>query len=428
MSVNMWTDELLAKLKNTGDDLADNTIKKIFENHEIEEANKFIVEMIKQEDIDLGGGYFMDVAEELHYYFEESGKPPEWANQERIKNAEKLFQKHGMIAFSLLGCASLPELYACGKGGTQVLGMTLELEAHIARRIFETAQWLVAVMHEGGLDPKRGNRTAGEGIRRTQKVRLMHAAVRYLILKDVSEEERLKPPRHFGDVLLKYKWGKRPGVENDSEEWGVPIGQEYMGATLQTFSYVIIRGLRQFGIEVTDQEANDFIHAWNVVGHYMGVDPIFLRNVNNMDEAKLLYDAVMRRNRSTTPFEKQEGVALTTALMNFLAGMIRRNAPLGKLLPTKLIPRLLTEELVGHDTAELLGVKLSFFQHLQLVPFKVQMWFMGLFSNITSTHQLAKWKFRLLAKALNNMPRGPHRQPFLIPDELMGAWKLEADK
>lgn len=422
MSVNMWTDELLAKLKNSGDELADKTVEHIFKNHEIEEANKFIVEMIKQEEIDFSHG-FADIEEALTTYFEESGKPPEWANQERIINAEKLFEKHGMIAFSLLGCASLPELYTCGKGGTQVLGMTLELESHIPRRIFETAQWLMAVMHEGGLDNDRGIR--GLGIKRTQYVRLMHAAVRYMILQDVEEDRKSEKSRHFGDVLLKYKWGKRPGVENDDSDWGTPIGQEYLGATLQTFSYVIIRGLREFGIEITDQEADDFIHAWNVVGHYMGVDPIFLRNVNNMHEAKLLYDAVMTRNRSTSDFEKQEGVALTNALMNFLSGMVRDNAPFGKILPTTLIPRLLTEELVGHDTAELLGVKLSLFQHILLIPFKLQMWVMGLFSNVTSRHQLAHWKFRIMAKALNDMPRGKHRPPFKIPGQLMGAWKLE---
>jgi hypothetical protein len=424
----MWTDELLEKLKNTGDELADETIKKIFDTHEIEEANKFIVEMIRQEEIDLGSGFALDVADTLQYYFEESGKPPAWADMDRIKNAEKLFQKHGMIAFSLLGCASLPELYTCGKGGTQVLGMTLELEDHIARRIYETAQWLIAVMHKGGLDNDRGTRSAGEGIRRTQKVRLMHAAVRFMILKDVDDEERQKPPRHFGDVLLKYKWNDQPSMGNNKTNWGVPIGQEYLGATLQTFSYVIIRGLRDFGIEISEKEANDFIHAWNVIGHYMGVDPIFLRNVNNMEEAKLLYDAVMTRNRSTTPFEKAEGVALTNALMNFLAKMMRDNAPFGKLLPTKLIPRLLTEELVGHDTVKLLGIKLSFFQHLQLIPFKVQMWVMGLFSNMSSGHQLAHWKFRILAKALNDMPRGPHRPPFMIPETLMGDWKLKTNQ
>ena len=98
MSVNMWTDELLEKLRHTGAELADETIRKIFENHELEEANNFIIELIRQEEIDLGSGFAMDVADTLQHYFHESGKPPEWADMDRIKNAEKLFQKHGMIA------------------------------------------------------------------------------------------------------------------------------------------------------------------------------------------------------------------------------------------------------------------------------------------------------------------------------------------
>jgi len=426
MSVNMWTNELLDKLRHKGDELADETVKVIFEDRDVEEANRFLVEMIKEEDIDLDKYRTLlpDVHVALERFFQESGKSPEWADQERIKNAEKLFKKHGMIAFSLLGCASLPELYTCGKGGTQVLSMTLELEDHIARRIYETSQWLLGVMAEGGLDYNRGLR--GAGIKRTQKVRLMHAAVRYLILKDVSEEERQKPPRHFGDVLLKYKWGTRPGLQQDeSENWGVPIGQEYKGATLQTFSYVIIRGLRQFGIEVSDEEANDFIHAWNVVGHHMGVDPVFLRNVNNMEEAKLLYDAVMQRNRSTTDVEKKDGIALTNALMNFLAGMIRSQKVLGRLLPAQRIPRLLTQEIVGKDTAELLGIRLGAFDYFLLAPFRLQMWLMGLFSETTSMGYLANWKFRVMVNELNEMPRGPHRPPFQIPDDLKGAWQIK---
>lgn len=417
MSTNLWTDDLLNQLRRQGDPLADDTVKVIFQEKDVEEANKFMVQMIRDDEIKFDKFRSLDgkVRDSLRHYLEESGKTPDWADKDRIKNAEKLFHGYGMIAFSLLGCASLPELYTCGKGGTQVLGMTLELEDHIARRIYETAQMIIGVMSEGGLDYQRGSR--GLGIGRVQKVRLMHAAVRYLIMQDMGEEFRKQTPRHFGDVLLQYRWG---------EEWGVPIGQEYMGATLQTFSFVILRGLRDFGVKLPTDLENDYIHAWNVVGHHMGVDPIFLRNVTNMEEAETLYDAVMVRNRSTTPEEARDGIDLTHALMNFMSQMLRNQAPFGKIMPTTLIPRLLTQLLIGKENADLLGIRLNVWQHLLLAPFRIQMLFMGLINQeMAHIGHMADWSFKLMAQELDDMPRGPHRPPFKIPDALKAAWKLE---
>ena len=198
-----------------------------------------------------------------------------------------------------------------------------------------------------------------------------------------------------------------------------------MGATLQTFSYVIIRGMRTFDIRVPAEVENDFIHAWNVAGHHMGIDPIFLRNVTNMDEAQELYDIVMARNRSETEQEAREGIALTAALTNFMSDMIRNQGAIGRLLPSRTIPRLLMEELIGHKNAELLNIKLNPFHHLLLIPFRVQMMVMGLIDKeLSHFGRIADWKFKIMAKELNNMPRGPHRPPFQIPAELAGAWKL----
>ena len=86
-----------------------------------------------------------------------------------------MFLRYGLTSFGILACASLPECYVL-RDVAAVLGTTQRLDAHARRRIFETAMMVLAVMAEGGLAP------GGGGIRVVQKVRLMHAAVRYLIL------------------------------------------------------------------------------------------------------------------------------------------------------------------------------------------------------------------------------------------------------
>src|SRR5262245_15657081 len=71
-----------------------------------------------------------------------------------------------------LFCYGLPSCYAAAKG-VQVLALTTRLFSNPTRRVIETAQMVVDVMAPGGLAAR------GRGIRTAQKVRLMHAAVRY---------------------------------------------------------------------------------------------------------------------------------------------------------------------------------------------------------------------------------------------------------
>ena len=83
----------------------------------------------------------------------------------------------------------------------------------------------------------------GKGIRSIQKVRLMHAAVRYHVQKSGQ-------------------W---------NNDWGLPINQEDMLGTNLAFSFVILRGLRQIGCSLYFEEARAFMHLWNVIGAMLGI-------------------------------------------------------------------------------------------------------------------------------------------------------------
>jgi hypothetical protein len=89
------------------------------------------------------------------------------------RSAKEFFGVHGAAIVMAFACASLPKCYAFRKG-VQVLHLTARLQSDPIRRIGETAQLILDVMAPGGLAAE------GHGVRDTQKVRLMHAAVRQL--------------------------------------------------------------------------------------------------------------------------------------------------------------------------------------------------------------------------------------------------------
>ena len=100
---------------------------------------------------------------------------------------------------------------------------------------------VVDAMTEGSLAP------GARGISTIEKVRLMHAAIRLLILN-------------------------RPGHDWPTDQRGLPINQEDMAGTLMTFSYLAIDGLKHLGIRLNRADRESYVAAWAYVGRRMGVD------------------------------------------------------------------------------------------------------------------------------------------------------------
>ncbi len=163
-------------------------------------------------------------------------EPPD----EVVGEGQQVFLDHGPEILWLLGCYALPAAYSA-KNGVEVLAQTGFLGAETNRRLIETAFMVVDVMTDGGLGPD------AVGTQTVDRVRIMHAAIRRLIL------ERDDPP-----------W--------DSAERGLPLNQEDMAGTLMTFSTLTIDGLRKLGIRLNRHERNAYIAAWAYVGRRMGVD------------------------------------------------------------------------------------------------------------------------------------------------------------
>ncbi|MGE5717531.1 MAG: oxygenase MpaB family protein, partial [Acidobacteriota bacterium] len=247
----------------------------------------------------------------------------------------------------LLVCASLPECYVM-QNGIHVLGLTTYLKNRPGLRILETSQMVRDAMLPGGLAP------GAKGILSVQKVRLLHAAVRHLILVTATGEGH-----DMGKVYGEARW---------NPEWGHPICQEDMAYTLQTFAYVVLRGLKTMGAEVTPAQEEAFLHCWSVVGDILGIDRSLLPEPEAGDggpsrfaRAETLYHAIRARQAGRT----DDGVAITRALVEFVEKLLGKRVP--QKLPLKFLrasdlarlPRLVMRDILGPDTMKLLGVELS---------------------------------------------------------------------
>jgi len=155
------------------------------------------------------------------------------------------------------------------------------LTKFVHRRIVETAQFVLDVMAPGGLDLDKAE---ARGLRSAQKVRLLHASIRHLLLQE--------------------GW--------DSATCGKPINQEDLAGTLLSFSYLTLDGLKRLDNDFTDKEISAYMHAWNVVGYIMGVDEDML--VDTMEEAEAFWSRMAERQFRPNEY----GQRLSRALIDYL--------------------------------------------------------------------------------------------------------------
>jgi hypothetical protein len=285
------------------------------------------------------------LAEALAEYVQAAGPLPPWAQPERIARAEQLFMDHGALSVTILFCASLPECYVV-PDLAEVLQTTGQLDKRAEHRIRTTGAMIFPVMMKGGLTSPQGS-----GIAQLLKVRLIHAMVRNLILRGSPEAAVAKmraandpaaacvegicavqPSDSFSRALHVHGWNLAANA--------VPNNQEELAYTLLTFSYVFLRSLRRLGIAFTREEEQDYLHAWNVAGHYIGIRRELM--VDTMEEAEALFARMQARGRAD--WQRKAGQRdprpeLAAALVDAMKSVI----PSG---PFKAFPVLLTRRLM----------------------------------------------------------------------------------
>ena len=117
----------------------------------------------------------------IRRFMAQASAAPAWAVMASVERGQAFFNLWAAHHFSAMYLSSLPNAYAAARG-VQVLHMTARLCTDTQRRLNETAQFLMDISAPGAFAQ------GGAAIGRILHIRLMHAAVRWLIAK--------RPERH----------------------------------------------------------------------------------------------------------------------------------------------------------------------------------------------------------------------------------------
>jgi hypothetical protein len=302
-----YREAFLDGLRHAGDPSADAVIDDLARTGEIRAVGGVLRHLIDNDQ-----PVPSELPPSIAAWLEESAGLPEWVDRERLQRGCSIVVQHGPQVCVTLATASLVYCYA-GYPGVKVLNFSNRMDHDPYRRVGETAQFVLAVTNPGGMADD------GSAIRKIQKVRVLHASIRHLI----SNSRR---------------W--------DARAWGVPICQEDLLGTLMTFSHLVVVSLRKLGVRVTEQEAEDYLYLWRVVGEMLGIAPEVIPRTTA--DAEDLEEAIRRRNHQRS----DDGVTMTAALLEMHANTMPGPRFEG------LTPALL-RFLLGDETCDLVDVPRS---------------------------------------------------------------------
>jgi uncharacterized protein (DUF2236 family) len=229
-------------------------------------------------------------------------------DEARLRRGAHFFERHGLTIATLLHLMSLPQTYAAA-AGVKVLAFTSRMEQQTLRRILETGQMVFQVMDAKQLLDH------GSGRRTVQKVRLLHAAVRRLILDSGQ-------------------W---------NPEWGQPVNQEDLLGTLMSFTVTIVEGLRILQLPYDESEAEDYYYRFLAVAQLLGLQ---MEHVpKTLAEARPVAYAIARRHFRASP----EGQRLTAALREMMQHLIPGT------VFDDVVPALM-RKLLGEEVADMLAI------------------------------------------------------------------------
>ncbi len=255
---------------------------------------------------------------------------PAWADPVLLRKGVSFFEANSKNILLMLGYLSLPYCYAAANGA-KVLYSTGRIKIQTRKRLAETAQFV--------LDVCEPNSLASNGKARASafKVRMIHAAIRH--------------------SLLAGGW--------DTQSYGVPVNQEDMAGTNLSFSFIILRGLRQSQVKFSTSEALAFIHLWNVISYLLGLDESLIphtledaallerliakRNFRPSPEGTELAEALMLCLEETSPFPKGFAVHYSRFLLGSVADLLKIPVPSE---PNRLLPFIKLSNLLSWDTGD----------------------------------------------------------------------------
>ncbi len=285
MIMQNLSNNFLDEMRQVKDSLADEAIEALFKSKRSEKFREIL-----KKDWKNGESAPQRMPKKLNEFLEESAKLPEWADAKTMQLGQNLFSEYEGDIMGLLGSLSLPYCYAAADGA-RVLQISERIRKDTQKRLAETGQFVLDVLEPNAFTPE------GKGIRSIQKVRLIHAAVRY----------HIKKHGHW------------------DAKWGMPVNQEDMAGTNLAFSFIVLRGLRKVGRVVHPESAMAYQHLWNVIGHMLGLREEMIPQT--LKQAYQLTEAIEKRHMRSS----EAGQELTQALLKSYEEQIPVKLPNGYL-------------------------------------------------------------------------------------------------
>lgn len=355
--------------------------------------------------------------DELLAFFQARHQLPDlpWINHDQIVQGGEFFRERGLMTFVGLAFASLPACY-CWDTEARVLTTTgrLSQPGRIPRRIPETAQFVLDIGTRDAFEP------GGVGIAAANKIRLMHACIRYLLLRDPAAAS-VDPNRNRLDP-----W--------DESRFGPPISQAFLTATLLTFHQLILTSLQKLSLHIHTDQAEAYLHRWNVAGWFIGVKEDTLVQLATQTQAQHVEDLVMEEWRNKTV----SGQDLSTTLIHYIRNNIIEGATLGMWNPLVVVPPVLTRYLSGKQTAQALNLRLNLLQKLAYFPVILFTRVVGFLDNfrlfrrmtVALTRYAARHLWGFVKKEQEQLPDQVAAQPtrfrgVQVPDEFSDVWRLK---
>jgi len=216
---------------------------------------------------------------ELRDFMEHARTLPEWADHDKLERAAEFNKSRGLY------------LNLCNGPGGGILATAIPKEARavyysaggadMEDRVAKTSLLGFAV---GSLNAYRPD---GACIVECVKTRLVHAAVRHLLPQSA-------------------RW--QQGADED-----IPISQEDMLVTWHTLPTFAMRTMQEWGVRISDADAEAYLHLWQVTAHMLGISDEYIPAT--WEAAYDQSDQILARNMGPTP----EGVELTDILLGQLA-------------------------------------------------------------------------------------------------------------
>lgn len=273
----MWNGINLNDLREVMDRPADEAVLSMYESSSMNSLRVLLEDMAKNDSAvpeSLPDTMHAFMKSELAYRFTDE-------DIRMFKHSHELWKTHGMKFVFILFFRSLPYTYMAEKPAN-VLRITKLLITEPERRIMETAQFVFDVMDNNWWEPDQ------RGILTALKVRLMHAAMRHVILADTHNP-----------------W---------DNTWGKPISQEDLVATNQTFSLEFFNGLTYIGEDLPEADQKAWFHTWKKIGQIMGVQDDLI--CSTVSEAWDLQHAIYNHLFNDKSYS---GIMLSKALVDTMA-------------------------------------------------------------------------------------------------------------